>query len=81
MLQGGTIEIGSGEQVTRFRFVVQQMPGVPADAVIFDRQKRCQTVAVLQSKIQVCRKMLKLNFLNRLASSKDWKTCFLVWKD
>ncbi|VDM96746.1 unnamed protein product [Thelazia callipaeda] len=51
--QGGSIEIGSGEHATKFRFVIQDVPGPPADAVSYDGMKRYRTVATFQSKIQV----------------------------
>uniref|UniRef100_A0A915PR47 OCEL domain-containing protein n=1 Tax=Setaria digitata TaxID=48799 RepID=A0A915PR47_9BILA len=50
--QGGTIEIGSNGQTNKFRFVVQEVPGAPADAVSYDSQKRYRTVATFHSKIQ-----------------------------
>ncbi|VBB28042.1 unnamed protein product [Acanthocheilonema viteae] len=42
--QGGTIEIGCSGQATKFRFVIQEVPGAPADAVSYDCQKRYRTV-------------------------------------
>ncbi|VDO30329.1 unnamed protein product [Onchocerca flexuosa] len=42
--QGGTIEIGCNGQATKFRFVIQEVPGAPADAVSYDCQKRYRTV-------------------------------------
>uniref|UniRef100_A0A1I7V5U1 OCEL domain-containing protein n=1 Tax=Loa loa TaxID=7209 RepID=A0A1I7V5U1_LOALO len=42
--QGGAIEIGCGGQATKFRFVIQEVPGAPADAVTYDCQKRYRTV-------------------------------------
>lgn len=66
-LQGGAIEIGTGEQVTKFRFVVQEVPGAPADAVSFDCQKKYRTVATFHSKIQVML-FLIIGYLKFLAS-------------
>lgn len=37
----------------RFRFVVQQLPGTPADAVVYDRVHGYRATASLQSKVQV----------------------------
>ncbi|KHN86759.1 RNA polymerase II elongation factor ELL [Toxocara canis] len=51
--QGGQIEIGLGENATRFRFVIQQLPGTPADAVVFDRARGYRATASLQSKVQI----------------------------
>uniref|UniRef100_A0A0R3RX29 OCEL domain-containing protein n=1 Tax=Elaeophora elaphi TaxID=1147741 RepID=A0A0R3RX29_9BILA len=51
--QGGAIEIGSNGQVTKFRFVIQEVPGAPADAVAYDCQNTYRTVATFHSKIQV----------------------------
>ncbi|VDO20022.1 unnamed protein product [Brugia timori] len=42
--QGGAIEIGCGGQATKFRFVIQEVPGAPADAVSYDCQKKYRTV-------------------------------------
>ncbi|VDK81350.1 unnamed protein product [Litomosoides sigmodontis] len=42
--QGGAIEIGCSGQATKFRFVIQEVPGAPADAVSYDCQKRYRTV-------------------------------------
>ncbi|CAG9532969.1 unnamed protein product [Cercopithifilaria johnstoni] len=42
--QGGAIEIGCSGQTTKFRFVIQEVPGAPADAVSYDCQKRYRTV-------------------------------------
>ncbi|KAK6108222.1 RNA polymerase II elongation factor ELL family protein [Brugia pahangi] len=42
--QGGAIEIGCSGQVTKFRFVIQEVPGAPADAVSYDCQKKYRTV-------------------------------------
>ncbi|KAM3717370.1 RNA polymerase II elongation factor ELL [Dirofilaria immitis] len=51
--QGGTIEIGCSGHATKFRFVIQELPGAPADAVSYDYHKRYRTVATFHSKIQV----------------------------
>uniref|UniRef100_A0A915AUN2 OCEL domain-containing protein n=2 Tax=Parascaris univalens TaxID=6257 RepID=A0A915AUN2_PARUN len=51
--QGGQIEIGVGENAMRFRFVVQQLPGTPADAVVYDRIHGYRATASLQSKLQI----------------------------
>ncbi|VDM20087.1 unnamed protein product [Wuchereria bancrofti] len=42
--QGGAIEIGCSGQATKFRFVIQEVPGAPADAVSYDCQKKYRTV-------------------------------------
>ncbi|MFH4974546.1 hypothetical protein AB6A40_001255 [Gnathostoma spinigerum] len=51
--QGGVIEIGTDSNLYKFRFTIQQIPGTPADAVVYDRVRGYRSTATLQSKIQV----------------------------